>query len=140
MVQEDPDQPARLDTGQPAAYGPTAEVDLRRLTEREFLALVAKRVGMYVTRADLRGVTNFLHGYDAAAGRHAKPVLDGFAEWLKANYVGRHNSFGWPGYVQEIALPGQDFGVDRTPEQEKHVLDTLFALLDKFLAEQETAT
>ncbi|MFE3103421.1 hypothetical protein [Nocardia tengchongensis] len=95
---------------------------------------------MYVTRADLRGVTNFLHGYDAAAGRHAKPVLDGFAEWLRANYVGRHNSFGWPGYVQEIALPGQDFGVDRTPKQEKHVLDTLFALLDKFLAEQETAT
>lgn len=125
---------------QPATHGPTAEVDLRKLTEREFLALVAKRVGMYVIPADLRGVTNFLHGYDSAASRHGKPLLDGFAEWLRTNYVGRHNSFGWPGYVQEIALPGQDFGVDRTPEQEKHVLDTLFALLDKFLATQESGT
>lgn len=139
MVQENPDQSEGLETRPPAAYGPTTEIDLQRLTEREFLALVAKRVGMYVSRQDLRGVTNFLHGYDAAARRHAKPVLDGFAEWLRTNYVGRHSSFGWPGYVHEIALPGQDFGVDRTPEQEKHVLDTLFALLDKFLAEQETA-
>ncbi|MFC7429603.1 hypothetical protein [Nocardia tengchongensis] len=114
--------------------------DPNDLTEREFIALFARRSGMYVGRPDVRGVTSFLTGYDTAAHRYGRPILDGFREWLITNYIGQHSSFGWPSLIESIALPERDFAAALTPEQEARVLEILFDLLDKFMAERETIT
>ncbi|MFC9894612.1 hypothetical protein ACFVMC_13065 [Nocardia sp. NPDC127579] len=121
--------------GQQAVDAPTA-IDPNELTEREFIAWFAKRSGLYLGRPDVRGVTSFLTGYDTAARRGGRPLLDGFHEWLIANCVGRPNSLGWPWLIEEIALPEHDRSDPRTPEQEARVLEVLFELLDKFLAER----
>ncbi|WP_297626181.1 hypothetical protein [Nocardia sp.] len=113
--------------------------DPNDLTEREFIALFARRSGMYIGRPDVRGVTCFLNGYDAAARRGGRPLLDGFHEWLIANYIGHPNSLVWEALIELIALPDHDRADARTPEQEARVLEVLFDLLDKFLAERETA-
>lgn len=67
----------------------------------------------------------------------ALPGLDGFVEWLLANHLGRQSNFAWWGVIQQIALPEWDFETDRTPEQEIHLIEVLFDLLDKFLSERE---
>ncbi|WP_433622876.1 hypothetical protein [Nocardia sp. CA-120079] len=56
------------------------------MSEREYFARFAKRVGMYLGRTSLRGVTAFMVGYDQAARRYRRPGLDGWCEWLTANH------------------------------------------------------
>ncbi|MFE3758902.1 hypothetical protein ACFXO9_31760 [Nocardia tengchongensis] len=110
--------------------------DPDNLTEREYLRLFAARPGMYIGYTCLRGVTCYLDGYDQASRRLGGPGLDGFREWLMANYVGE-SSFTWSAMIKSIALPDWDFQTDLTTEQELHALVTLFDLLDKFLEERE---
>ncbi|AYF75907.1 hypothetical protein D7D52_21000 [Nocardia yunnanensis] len=112
-------------------------VDPNDLTEREFVALFARRSGMYIGRPDVRGVTSFLNGYDAASRRSGRPLLDGFHEWLIANHIGHQNSLAWWALIELIALPDHDRAEALTPEQESRVLEVLFDLLDTFLAERE---
>lgn len=110
--------------------------DRANLSEREYLRLFAARPGMYLGYTDLRGVTSFLNGYDFAAQRHGGPGLQGFREWLMANYVGQ-SSLVWSAMFTQIALPDWDFEIALTPEQELHTLEVLFDLLDRFHADCE---
>jgi hypothetical protein len=114
-----------------------AVADPNNLTEREYLRLFTARPGMYIGYTTLHGVTSFLNGYDQAARRHGGPGLDGFREWLMANHVGE-SSLTWWGLIKQIALPDWDFVSALTPEQELSVLEIMFDLLDKFLAERES--
>ncbi|GAB2562981.1 hypothetical protein [Nocardia heshunensis] len=41
--------------------------------------------------------------------------------------------------ITQIALPEWDFVTDLTPEQETHLLDVLFDLLDRYFAECEAS-
>ncbi|WP_433759517.1 hypothetical protein [Nocardia sp. CA-135398] len=108
------------------------------LTEREYLRLFAARPGMYIGYTTLHGVTSYLNGYDQAARRHGGSGLDGFREWLIANHVGEESCVSWWGLIQWIALPDRDAVGPFTPEEELRVLDVLFDLLDKFLAQRES--
>jgi hypothetical protein len=105
------------------------------MSEREYFAQFAKRTGMFIGRTSLTGVTAFLVGYDQAAQRHGGPGLDGWRDWLMANYQVSGNII-WEAQIREVALPGWEGGWDLTPEQETHVLKVLFELFDKFLAER----
>ncbi|MEU9337908.1 hypothetical protein AB0D49_32895 [Streptomyces sp. NPDC048290] len=55
-----------------------------------------------------------------------------------ANYQVR-SSPGWVGQIRQIALPDWRGDWDLTPEQEAHVLETLFELFDRFLGERDAA-
>ncbi|MFF7127930.1 hypothetical protein [Streptomyces sp. NPDC008240] len=110
--------------------------NLIEMSEREYFAQFAKRTGMFIGRTTLSGATAFIVGYDQAARRHGGPGLDGWREWLMANHqVG--GNLVWEAQIRQIALPDWQGEWDLTPEQEVHVLDVLFALLDNFLAERE---
>ncbi|MEV0247539.1 hypothetical protein AB0H76_13185 [Nocardia sp. NPDC050712] len=122
-----------------AKAGTPVAADPADLTEREYLRLFAARPGLYLGYTDLRGVTSFLNGYDLAAQRHGGPGLQGFPEWLIDNYVGQ-SSFAWSAMITQIALPDRDFEAVLTSEQELHVLEVLFDLLDRFLADREKTT
>ncbi|WP_327138798.1 hypothetical protein [Nocardia sp. NBC_01327] len=112
-------------------------IDPNSLTEREYLRQFAARPGMFIGFTSVRGVTCFLDGYDYAARRSGGPGLDGFRDWLLANHLRRQSNFAWPGLIKQIALPEWDFETDLTPEQETQILEVLFDLLDRFLAERE---
>ncbi|MEU7764101.1 hypothetical protein AB0B25_03110 [Nocardia sp. NPDC049190] len=112
--------------------------NLTDMGEREYFAQFAKRVGMFIGRTTLDRVTAFMVGYDQAARRFGGPGLDGWREWLMASHqVG--GNLVWEAQILQIALSDWDGGRDLTPEQEAHVLEVLFDLLDKFLAERESA-
>ncbi|CAM5561651.1 hypothetical protein BOQ63_007050 (plasmid) [Streptomyces viridifaciens] len=108
------------------------------MNEREYFVQFAKRTGMFIGRTSLTGVTAFMVGYDQAAQRHGGPGLDGWREWLMANYPVSGNLV-WEAQIRQVALPGWEGGWDLTPEQEAHVLKVLFELFDKFLAERDGA-
>lgn len=86
----------------------------------------------------LGGATAFLVGYDQAAQRHGGAGLSGWRDWLMANHQVSSNLV-WEAQIREIALPGWKGSRDLSPDQEAHVLKTLFGLLDTFLAEREAA-
>ncbi|QLY34809.1 hypothetical protein H0264_31570 [Nocardia huaxiensis] len=115
-------------------------MDPNNLTEREYLRQFAARPGIFIGFTSFRGVTCFLDGYDYAARRSGGPGLGGFRDWLLANHLRRQSSFGWSGLIKQIALPDWDFVTDLSPEQEIHILEVLFDLLDRFLAERETVS
>ncbi|WP_329537247.1 hypothetical protein OG568_53095 (plasmid) [Streptomyces sp. NBC_01450] len=110
--------------------------NLIEMSEREYFAQFAKRTGMFIGRTTLSGATAFMAGYDQAARRHGGPGLDGWREWLMANHQVSGNLV-WEAQIRQIALPDWQGGWDLTPEQEVQVLEALFELLDKFLAERE---
>ncbi|WP_460720073.1 hypothetical protein [Nocardia heshunensis] len=112
--------------------------DPNNLTEREYLRQFAARPGIFIGFTSVRGVMCFLHGYDYAARRSGGPGLDGFRDWLLTNHLRRESSFTFDGLIKQIALPDWDFITDLTPEQEIHILEVLFDLLDQFLAERES--
>ena len=113
-------------------------MDPNVLTEREYLRQFAARPGMFIGFTSVRGVMCFLDGYDYAARRSGGPGLDGFRDWLLTNHLRRQSSFAWTGVIKQIALPEWDFVTDLSPEQEIRILEVLFDLLDRFLAERET--
>ncbi|MFE2999685.1 hypothetical protein ACFXG4_32390 [Nocardia sp. NPDC059246] len=115
-------------------------MDPNSLTEREYLRQFAARPGMFIGFTSVRGVTCFLDGYDYAARRSGGPGLDGFRDWLLANHLRRQSSFAWPGLIKQIALPEWDFVTDLGPEQEIRILEVLFDLLDRFLAERKAVS
>jgi hypothetical protein len=112
--------------------------DLSRMSEREYFANVARRLGMYVIGSHLAGVEAFLDGYAQHALRHGGPGLQGWREWLVARR-GKDCSHGWHGQVRHIALPGGWETWDLSRDDEQHVISVLFTLLDEFLAEREIA-
>lgn len=114
--------------------------DPNNLTEREYLRQFAARPGMFIGFTSFRGVTCFLDGYDYAARRSGGRGLEGFRDWLLANHLRRQSSFVWSGVIKQIALPEWDFVTDLTPEQETHIIDVLFDLLDRYLAECEAVS
>ncbi|MEQ4726275.1 hypothetical protein [Nonomuraea sp. B19D2] len=110
--------------------------DLSEMSEREYFAFVAKRLGMFVGGSRLAGVESFLDGYDQHAIRHGGPGLQGWREWLVARR-GQDCNHGWPGQVRHIALPGGWEHWDLPREEESRVIEVLFDLLDEFLAQRE---
>ncbi|MEU1525351.1 hypothetical protein ABZ413_24450 [Nocardia rhamnosiphila] len=109
--------------------------DTDRPTEREYLLQFAARPGMFIGFTTVRGVTCFLNGYDYAARRSGGRGLSGFREWLLANHLHRDSNLSWWGLINQIALPDRDADTDFSPEQETRILEVLFDLLDRFLAE-----
>jgi hypothetical protein len=122
-------EPGRQDSG---------VTNLIDMSEREYFAQFAKRTGMFIGRTSLTGATAFMAGYDQAAQRHGGLGLKGWREWLMANYQVSANLV-WEAQIQQVALPGWEGGGNLTPEQEAHVLEVLFELFDKFLAERDAA-
>jgi hypothetical protein len=108
------------------------------MSEREYFAQFAKRTSMYIVRPSLKGVTAFMVGYDQAAQRYGGSGLNGWRAWLMANYQVSTN-LAWETQIREIALPDWKGGGDLTQEQEARVLEVLFELLDRFLAERDGA-
>lgn len=113
--------------------------NLTGMSEREYFANVRRRLPLYVSGGRLDRLEAFLDGYDQHALRHGGPGLRGWTDWLAARR-GRTCDHGWAGQVRHIALPDGWDHRDLPPEQEQHVIDTLFDLLDAYLAEHETAT
>ncbi|GAA1938619.1 hypothetical protein [Amycolatopsis minnesotensis] len=106
------------------------------MSEREYFAEFAKRLGMFIGRTSFRGATDFMTGYDQAARRHGGPGLTGWRTWLMANHEVDANLV-WESQIRQIATPEWHGGWDLTPQQEEHLLKVLFGLLDEFLAERE---
>ncbi|MET8002831.1 hypothetical protein [Nonomuraea glycinis] len=104
------------------------------MSEREYFATIRRRPGMYVLGGRLAGLEAFLEGYDQHARRHGGPGLQGWTEWL----IGRRGktcNHHWSGQVRHIALGTWDRW-ELSTEQEELVIDTLFNLLDEYLAER----
>ncbi|MEV7220814.1 hypothetical protein AB0N98_13110 [Streptomyces sp. NPDC093681] len=114
---------------------------IREMNEREYLACVGRRPGMFVgTGSSFHELTAFLTGYDQHALRHGGPGLTGWHEWLVARR-GSSCSHAWPGQVLHIALPeGWDNIAGLPPEDENQAIKVLFQLLDEFAAEREAST
>lgn len=111
-------------------------MDLMNVSEREYWAEVAKRPAMFLGRTTLTGLEAYLMGYDHHSMRHGGPGLDGWNDWLVAR-IGRDCNHGWNGKVRHLALGEKWTQWDIPPEQEQHVIQVLFELLDQFLAERE---
>ncbi|MEV4581438.1 hypothetical protein AB0K16_50210 [Nonomuraea jabiensis] len=112
--------------------------DLASMSEREYFAFVAKRLGMFVVGSRLAGVEGFLDGYDQHALRHGGPGLSGWREWLVARR-GQECGHGWAGQVRHIALSEGCGQWELTHDEEAKVVEVLFTLLDEFLAVRETS-
>lgn len=112
--------------------------DPSALTEREYIALIAKRPGMFTGRTSYERMAQFLSGYDLGAQRAGGRGLDGVREWLLTR-LGRSSSLVWTAIVLQLVFPGQDRydAEDLTPEQDEQALKALFDLLDEFLAERD---
>ncbi|MFG1944652.1 hypothetical protein [Nonomuraea sp. NPDC048826] len=119
-----------------ASGGGPVTTDLAGMSEREYFALVAKRLGLFVIGSRLAAVEGFLDGYDQHALRHGGPGLRGWREWLVARR-GQDCDHAWHGQVRHIALPEGWKRRELTREEEAKVIDVLFMLLDEFLAERE---
>ncbi|GAA3001657.1 hypothetical protein [Actinokineospora diospyrosa] len=114
-------------------------IDLRTAPDREYFAVVATHLGMFIGRSSYAGATAFLDGYDSAARRLGGTLLDGFREWLMARR-GHECNHAWPGVVLHLALPeGWTNSADLPPEAETRAITVLFELLDEFLAERESS-
>ncbi|MEV1173601.1 hypothetical protein [Nonomuraea sp. NPDC049784] len=107
--------------------------DLARMSEREYFAFVAERLGMFVVGSRLAGIEGFLDGYDHHALRHGGPGLSGWREWLVARR-GQECGHGWAGQVRHIALLERCGQWELTRDEEAKVVEVLFTLLDEFLA------
>lgn len=77
---------------------------LSEMTEREYLANVGQRPGMFVGKTSFHMLTSFLTGYDQHALRHGGHGLTGWHDWFLARR-GRDCNHAWPGQVLHIALP-----------------------------------
>ncbi|WP_143173367.1 hypothetical protein [Nocardiopsis flavescens] len=113
-----------------------ARVDMTAMSDREFLALVGRRPGMYTLSATYGRVVAFLHGYEMQARRRGESVLDGFDRWIEERGTPR-GATGWWGQAHRVAFPDRDRVTDLAPEEDAHAVAVLFRLLDGFLADRE---
>jgi hypothetical protein len=101
---------------------------------RALFAAMRARPGMYRIGDSYPMAVGVLTGYEL--GRPG--TLNGFAEWL-ARRLEIETSLDWPALVLQLAFPGEHTGFrgqSLTPDQGARAVDTLFALLDEFLATQ----
>ncbi|GAA4967478.1 hypothetical protein HD597_003794 [Nonomuraea thailandensis] len=110
--------------------------DLARMSEREYFAFVAERLGMFVAGSRLAGIEAFLDGYDQHALRHGGPGLTGWREWLVTRR-GQECGHGWAAQVRHITLSEGSGQRELTREEEARVVKVLFELLDEFLTARE---
>jgi hypothetical protein len=107
---------------------PVAITDYRKL-----FSLVARRPLMYLIRDDFPTVVAFVEGCDQG---NAGGLLAGFREWLITR-LGYGNNLTWWALVLLVAEPGMDDSPHpdpQTPEADARARQTLYALLDEFLA------
>jgi hypothetical protein len=112
-------------------------IDFDAMDERQLIAAIAQRPGMFIGRVTYERMAQFLSGYDLGAQRSGGPGLEGLREWL-LDRLGHPSPLVWTSIVLQIALPDQDpYSEPFTPEQDQHALSMLFTLLDEFLAERD---
>ncbi|GAB3653699.1 hypothetical protein [Glycomyces tarimensis] len=112
-------------------------LDPNTLTDREYLALIAQRPGLFTGRATYERMAQFLNGYDLGSQRAGGPGLDGIRDWLLAR-LGHSSPLAWTSIVLQLAFPDKDHVSDAlTEEEDEHALKILFGLIDEFLAERD---
>lgn len=100
---------------------------------RALFSSVRRRPEMYGVQNSFPAVCAYLNGVDA--GTEGK-ALAGFREYLVLR-AGKGNNLVWEGLVRHIAFPGNDHLPSdylADPDRERHALETLFDVLDDFLA------
>jgi hypothetical protein len=114
-------------------------IDFYALSERQLIAAIAQRPGMFVGLVTYDRMAQFLSGYDFGTQRAGRRGLEGLRDWLLGR-LGRSSPLGWTSIVLQIAFPEHDpYPEPRTPEQDRHALSVLFTLLDEFLAERDNS-
>ncbi|MDA1362383.1 hypothetical protein O1R50_22350 [Glycomyces luteolus] len=114
-------------------------VDLNTLTEREYVAFIAQRPGLFTGRVTYERMAQFLIGYDLGAQRAGGRGLKGLKDWLM-DRLGPSSPLIWTAVVLQLAFPGQEQISDAlAPDQDEHALNVLFTLLDNFLAERDAS-
>jgi hypothetical protein len=114
-------------------------IDFDALSERQLIATIAQRPGMFIGRVTYECMAQYLSGYDLGAQRAGSRGLEGLRDWLLGR-LGHSSPLVWTSIVLQIAFPEQDLHPELlTPKQEKHALNVLFKLLDDFLAERDNS-
>lgn len=104
--------------------------DPAALTDREYLALIAQRPGLFTGRVTYERMAQLLHGYDLGSQRAGGRGLDGIRDWLLAR-LGHSSPLIWTSIVLQLAFPDQDRVSDAlTAEQDQQALKMLFVLID----------
>jgi hypothetical protein len=100
---------------------------------RTLFAEISRRPGLYGLDGSFEQFAAFVSGVDAG---NDWQLLTGFREWLIVR-LGDGNNLAWSGLVLRLAFPDGWPGLrDRLkdPEQNRVASETLFQLLDEFLA------
>jgi hypothetical protein len=98
---------------------------------RELFASVRKRPLMYLPRADYASVVAFIMGCDEGTSRM---LLTGFREWLVTR-VGCGDHLVWWSLAARLTEPVGPKNIrEMNPELDARTVETLFELLDEFLA------
>jgi hypothetical protein len=112
-------------------------IDLDAMSERQLIAAIAQRPGMFTGRVSYERMAQFLNGYDFGVQRAGGRGFNGIRDWL-LDRLGHASNLVWTSIVLQIAFPGQDLYPDALPpEQDEHALSVLFTLLDEFLTERD---
>jgi hypothetical protein len=104
---------------------------------RTLFSEISRRSGLYGLDGSFEQFAAFISGVDAG---NDWQLLTGFREWLIIR-LGDGNNLTWPGLVLRLAFPGGWPGLrDRLkdPDQNRIASETLFRLLDEFLARRAT--
>ena len=97
---------------------------------RKLFSDVHARPGLWGLRdGSFATCTAFVLGVDAGSDHE---LLTGFREWLVVRFDGGNN-LAWTGLVLRLAFPDFDGG-PMPPDGDQQAVDTLFGLLDEFLA------
>ncbi|MER6678238.1 hypothetical protein [Streptomyces sp. NPDC000983] len=97
-------------------------------SRQEFWENFKARPGMFAGRVTFQSVTGFLNGYDTAA---AGDLLNGFPQWLAAR-LGYGTNLVWTSLAMQAAFPGGRPEEPWSPEDDRHAVDHLLALLDEY--------
>lgn len=99
---------------------------------RELFSKVHTRPGMYGIPDNYDGFCAFIEGVNFG---NEGQFLAGFKEFLVVR-AGKGPNLVWQGLVAHVAFPGHDsLSADflAAPERQRHLVDTLFQVLDEFL-------